>query len=151
PDQLVYVWFDALLNYASAPGLDRWADFARRTHVVGKGIVRFHAVIWPAILLSAGLPVPDELFVHDYVTADGRKIGKSLGNRVDPGALIDSYGPDALRWWCAREVPRIGETDFSEERLVAVVNRDLAHGIGNLVQRVVALTRNTAVTGRPCD
>jgi methionyl-tRNA synthetase len=120
--------------------------------VIGKGILRFHAVIWPAILLSAGLALPDEILVHDYLTASGRKIGKSLGNVVDPNALIERYGADALRWWLAREVPRLGETDFSEERLVATVNRDLAHGIGNLVQRVVALAARDDVRGAiPAD
>jgi methionyl-tRNA synthetase len=138
-DQLVYVWFDALANYVSAPGIAHWCEAGARRHVIGKGIVRFHAVIWPAILCSAGLPLPDELFVHDYVTARGRKIGKSLGNAVDPGALVERYGADALRWWLAREVPRIGETDFTQARLVECVNRDLANGVGNLVQRVVKL------------
>jgi methionyl-tRNA synthetase len=139
PGQLVYVWFDALANYISAPGFDRWSAARTRRHVIGKGILRFHAVIWHAILLSAGVALPDEIFVHDYVTTGGRKIGKSLDNAVDPGALIERYGVDALRWWLAREVARVGETDFSEDRLIAAANRDLAHGVGNLVQRVVAL------------
>jgi methionyl-tRNA synthetase len=90
-------------------------------------------------LLAAGLPLPDVLLVHDYVTVGGRKIGKSLGNTVDPEALVERYGADAVRWWCACDVARIGETSFSESRLVETVNRDLAHGVGNLVQRVVAL------------
>jgi methionyl-tRNA synthetase len=146
PGQLVYVWFDALTNYASAVGLDEWSEARDRVHVIGKGILRFHAVIWPAILHSAGLALPDTLFVHDYVTAGGRKIGKSLGNAVDPHALVARYGPDALRWWLAAEVPRVGETDFTEARLAAAVNRDLANGAGNLVQRVVALAGDS--TGR---
>lgn len=150
--QLIYVWFDALANYVSAPGLARWDAAGTRRHVIGKGILRFHAVIWPAILLSTGLTLPDEIFVHDYVTAGGRKIGKSLGNTVDPAALIDRYGAGALRWWLAREVPRVGESDFSEDRLVAASNRDLAHGIGNLVQRVVALAARDEVGGAiPAD
>ena len=147
PEQLVYVWFDALANYISAPGFSRWSGTRVRRHVIGKGILRFHAVIWPAILLSAGVPLPDEIFVHDYVTAGGRKIGKSLGNAVDPCELVERYGADALRWWFAREVPRVGETDFSEDRLVAAANRDLAHGVGNLVQRVVALAARDGVRG----
>jgi len=152
PDQLVYVWFDALANYVSAPGFDRWAAARTRRHVIGKGILRFHAVIWPAILLSAGVALPDEIFVHDYVTAAGRKIGKSLGNAVDPADLVTRYGADALRWWLAREVPRVGETDFSEERLVAATDRDLAKGVGNLVQRVVALAARDGVAGAiPAD
>jgi len=139
PEQLVYVWFDALVNYASAPGLNAWDEAVSRLHVIGKGILRFHAVIWPAILLSAGLRLPDVLFVHDYLTIDGRKIAKSRGNAVDPEDLIARFGVDAVRWWLASEVPRVGEADFSEARLVAAANRDLAHGVGNLVQRVVAL------------
>jgi methionyl-tRNA synthetase len=152
PEHLVYVWFDALANYISAPGFSRWSGARVRRHVIGKGILRFHAVIWPAILLSAGVRLPDEIFVHDYVTAGGRKIGKSLGNAVDPVDLVERYGVEGLRWWFAREVPRVGATDFSEERLVAAVNRDLAHGIGNLVQRVVALAARDDVRGAiPAD
>ncbi len=140
PDQIVYVWFDALVNYLSAAPSNWWRDPVVRRHVVGKGIVRFHAVIWPAVLLSAGFPLPTELFVHDYVTANGRKIGKSLGNAVDPIDLVARYGVDALRWWLLREVPRVGEADFTEARLVDAANRDLANGIGNLVQRIAGLT-----------
>ena len=146
PDHVVYVWFDALTNYISALGFGSgdetqfdtwWRGNGDRVHVVGKGIVRFHALIWPAILLSAGLPLPTTLVVHDYVTAGGRKIGKSLGNAVDPEAIAEEFGADALRWWLCREVPRVGEVDFTKERLVDTANRDLAHGVGNLVQRTV--------------
>ena len=146
-EQIIYVWFDALINYVSAAPPQWWADPVERRHVIGKGIVRFHAVIWPAILLSAGLSLPTELFVHDYVTASGRKIGKSLGNAVDPNVLVARYGADALRWWLLREVPRVGEADFTEERLVETANRDLANGIGNLVQRVLGLGRGAAAVG----
>jgi methionyl-tRNA synthetase len=147
PDQIIYVWFDALVNYLSAAPPGAWTDTTHIQHVIGKGIVRFHAVIWPAILLSAGVPLPDELFVHDYVTTHGRKIAKSSGNVVDPFALVETYGTDALRWWLLREVPRVGEADFDEERLVASANRDLAHGVGNLVQRVVALAAKDPLGG----
>jgi methionyl-tRNA synthetase len=145
PGQVVYVWFDALVNYVSAPGFERWVTAARRTHVIGKGILRFHALIWPAILLAAGIALPDELFVHDYVRAGGRKISKSLGNVVDPNAIVATYGVDAVRWWFAREIPRVGETDFAEAALVAVANRDLANGLGNLVQRVTKLAAGVPV------
>jgi methionyl-tRNA synthetase len=151
PDQIIYVWFDALVNYVSALAGDLrdqwWSDAAVRRHCIGKGILRFHAIIWPAILLSAGLPLPTELFVHDYVTTNGRKIAKSTGNVVDPLIVVDAHGVDAVRWWLLREVPRVGETDFSEERLVEVANRDLAHGVGNLVQRVVALAAKDDIGG----
>ncbi len=148
PDHVVYVWFDALTNYISAlgygsadeTGIAEWWDAdGERVHVIGKGIVRFHALIWPAILLSAGLPLPTTLVVHDYVTAGGRKIGKSLGNAVDPAAIVDQFGGDALRWWLCREVPRVGEVDFTTDRLAGSANRDLANGVGNLVQRTTTL------------
>jgi len=148
PDQIIYVWFDALINYVSALGYGNahdigyrrwWIDAHDRTHVIGKGIVRFHAVIWPAMLCSARQPLPSTLLVHDYVTADGRKIGKSLGNAVDPSTLADRYGVDAVRWWLCREIPRVGEADFSSARLVATSDRDLANGVGNLVHRTVTL------------
>ncbi len=145
-DQIVYVWFDALTNYVSALGFGDdaayrqwWLGAGERTHVIGKGIVRFHAVIWPAILLAAGEPLPSVLLVHDYVTANGRKIGKSLGNAVDPAVLVERYGVDAVRWWLCREVPRVGEADFTDLRLVETADRDLANGVGNLVQRTVTL------------
>ena len=147
PDQIIYVWFDALVNYLSAAPPGWWSEASYIRHVIGKGIVRFHAVVWPAILLSAGLPLPDELFVHDYVTTNGRKIAKSSGNVVDPFQLATTYGADALRWWLLREVPRVGEADFDEERLVESANRDLAHGVGNLVQRVVALAAKDPLGG----
>ena len=117
--------------------------------MIGKGIVRFHTVIWPAILCSAGQPLPTTLLVHDYVTANGRKIGKSLGNAVDPSALIGRYGVDALRWWLAREVPRVGEADFTEQRLLDCADRDLANGIGNLVQRVTKVTGGDPAPANP--
>jgi methionyl-tRNA synthetase len=139
PQQIVYVWFDALINYLSAAPLGWWAEDVEIRHVIGKGIVRFHAVIWPAVLLSAGCRLPDEVCVHDYITTGGRKIGKSLGNAVDPFAVLATHRTDALRWWLLREVPRSGDADFSEARLVETANRDLANGIGNLVQRVVGL------------
>jgi methionyl-tRNA synthetase len=165
PDQVVYVWFDALTNYVSALGYGDaaspdyrrwWHDSGDRTHVIGKGIVRFHAVIWPAMLCSAAQPLPIALFVHDYVTADGRKIGKSLGNTVDPSALCDRYGVDALRWWLCREIPRVGEADFSAARLVTSCDRDLANGVGNLVQRTVTLAarvygREDITVGPACE
>jgi methionyl-tRNA synthetase len=147
PDQVIYVWWDALGNYVTA--LDYaaggeayrrwWVDSDRRVHLVGKGVLRFHAVYWPAILLSAGLPLPTQVVVHDYLTVDGRKISKSSGTAVDPVDLVDRYGSDAVRWWLLREVPRLGDVDFTAGRLVARANEDLANGLGNLVNRVVSL------------
>jgi methionyl-tRNA synthetase len=193
PSQVIYVWWDALGNYitslnygASGRGAHDersgdyqrwWAGADRRIHVVGKGVLRFHAVYWPAILLSAGEPLPTEIFVHDYLTIDGRKISKSAAasagasngqggpagstgaaNGVggapdanDPVALAGAYGVDALRWWLLRDVPRVGDTDFTVDKLVSRANEDLANGLGNLVNRVVSLVhsyRNGLV--RPC-
>jgi methionyl-tRNA synthetase len=148
PAQIIYVWFDALINYISALGYGGddtayetwWRDSTARVHVVGKGIIRFHAISWPAILLSAGEPLPTTLFVHDYLTVAGTKISKSLGNTVDPVALVDRFGTDALRWWLLRSVPRVGDGDFTVAGLVDAANCDLANGVGNLVRRVASLT-----------
>jgi methionyl-tRNA synthetase len=143
------VWFDALCNYVTA--LDYggdgeawrrwWGGDGDRIHLLGKGVLRFHAVYWPAMLLSAGLPLPTAIFVHDYLTAGGRKISKSAPGAaaVEPAALAAAYGADALRWWLLREVPRTGDADFTVERLTARADDELAHGLGNLVNRVVAM------------
>ena len=156
PSQVVYVWWDALTNYVNALGeggeLSRWwSGSAQRVHVIGKGILRFHAVVWPALLLSAGLPLPDAVYVHPYVTVDGVKISKSRGDAVDPLAVADRFGIDPLRWWFAREVARDADVDFTEARLVARADRELSHGLGNLVQRTVALVNRHGgrVDGRP--
>ena len=147
PDQVIYVWWDALANYVTALGYGThdgafqkwWLDADERVHVIGKGILRFHAVYWPALLLSAGLPLPTRLYVHPYLTVDGAKISKSAGNGPDPAGLVDVYGADALRWWMCHEVPRNTDADFSVERLVARANEDLANGLGNLVSRVATM------------
>ncbi len=147
PDQVVYVWWDALGNYVSSLGygtdsedLEHWWQASdRRIHLLGKGVVRFHAVYWPATLLSAGLALPTEILVHDYLTIDGRKISKSAGTTIDPAKLVDEFGTDAVRWWLLRDVPRVGDADFTRERLIARSNTDLAGGLGNLVNRVVSL------------
>ncbi|MEV0589179.1 methionine--tRNA ligase [Nonomuraea sp. NPDC050310] len=141
PTQVIYVWWDALANYVTAlEDYERWwVREPRRTHLLGKGVIRFHAVYWPAMLLSAGRPLPTELFVHDYLTIGGRKISKSGGATADPAELAAVYGGDALRWWLLREVPRVGDVDFTEERLAARHDEDLANGLGNLVSRVLTL------------
>jgi methionyl-tRNA synthetase len=147
PSQVIYVWFDALCNYVTALGYGTgddayrqwWVSAGRRVHLLGKGVLRFHAVYWPAMLLSAGLPLPTDIFVHDYLTAGGRKISKSSGSGADPVALAAEYGPDAVRWWLLREVPRVGDADFTVERMIARADDELANGLGNLVNRVVSL------------
>ena len=147
PGQIMYVWWDALGNYISALGYggqaeeyERWWRHGdRRVHLVGKGVLRFHAVYWPAMLLSAGEPLPTDILVHDYLTTDGRKISKSGGGTPDPVALVRQFGTDSVRWWLLREVPRVGDADFTVARLIARANADLAGGLGNLVSRTVAM------------
>ena len=148
PDQVIYVWFDALCNYVTALGYAQdgdayrrwWAGGGRRVHLLGKGVLRFHAVYWPAMLLSSGQPLPTDIFVHDYLTAGGRKISKSSGSSgSEPAALAAEYGADAVRWWLLREVPRVGDADFTVERLIARADDELANGLGNLVNRVVSM------------
>ena len=147
PTQVVYVWWDALGNYVTAldygTGGDAyrtwWVEADERVHFVGKGIVRFHAVYWPALLLSAREPLPSAIVVHPYLTADGRKLSKSAGNGVDPVELCDRFGVDALRWWLLADVPRTVDADFTVERLVQRHDEDLANGVGNLVHRVVTM------------
>jgi methionyl-tRNA synthetase len=150
--QVIYVWWDALGNYVTSLGYANdshrhwWDEADERIHLVGKGVLRFHAVYWPALLLSAGLPLPTEIRVHDYLTVDGRKISKSSGTAVDPTVLAQRYGVDAVRWWLLRDVPRVGDADFTEARLVERANADLAGGVGNLVNRIVTLVRTAPLT-----
>jgi methionyl-tRNA synthetase len=139
PGQVVYVWWDALGNYVTGPGEAAWRAEPRRIHLLGKGVIRFHAVYWPALLLSAGLPLPTDLVVHDYLTVDGRKISKSGTSAAAPAELAERFGADAVRWWLLRDVPRVGDTDFTVERLAARADTELANGIGNLVHRVASM------------
>ncbi|MFI2752582.1 methionine--tRNA ligase [Cellulomonas sp. P22] len=147
PDQVVYVWFDALANYLTGLGYGTddadyqrwWAPDVENIHVIGKGIARFHAVHWIAFLLSAGLPLPTRVLVHDYLTVDGSKIAKSGAQAADPTTVVRSHGADALRWWLLRDPSPVGTTDFTEERLVACYNRDLANALGNLASRTLTL------------
>jgi len=187
PDQVVYVWFDALANYitvlgygnagdgadgepveppspsASAggaggswpsgcvePPFDKlrargdayhryWTANPRRVHVIGKGILRFHAVYWPAFLLSAGIPLPTTLIVHGYLTVEGQKMSKSLGNVVDPAEIAATYGPDALRYFLLRHTPAADDSDFARGRLELAYNSELADQLGNLLSRTVSM------------
>jgi methionyl-tRNA synthetase len=145
PSQVMYVWFDALGNYITALGYADdgplyqryWVNNPNRTHVIGKGIIRFHAVYWPAMLLAAGVPLPSTIFVHGYVTVDGVKISKSLGNVIDPVELVRLYGTAAVRYYLLREIPATEDGDFTLERLVRAHNTDLADQLGNLLNRVL--------------
>jgi methionyl-tRNA synthetase len=152
PEQVTSVWFDALANYVSALeyGTDGdlfrtwWEEADERVHVVGKGILRFHTVHWPAILLSAGCATPTAIFVHDYLTVGGEKLSKSGGATADPASVASRYGRDALRWWFARDVHPAADADFREE-LVAARANELADGLGNLVNRTIALAADRDV------
>ena len=144
--QIVYVWFDALANYLSLldyPNGDLfthyWQSDGERWHVIGKDILRFHAVYWPAILLSAGLELPTSLRVHGLITSQGKKIGKSQGNAVDPFRLVARYGVDAVRYYLLAHLHTTKDSDFREDLLRTAYGSELAGKLGNLLQRVCAL------------
>src|SRR5215472_11681298 len=147
PEQVIYVWFDALANYITALGYAAddallsyyWRDATSREHVIGKGITRFHAVYWPAMLLSAGLKLPTRILVHGYVTVDGRKIGKSAGNAIDPMPLAAEFGADALRYYLLRHIRSTDDGDFSHERFRQAYHSELAGQLGNLAHRVLSM------------
>lgn len=138
----IYVWVEALINYLTVAGYPKgdWqAWWENVCHIVGKDIIKFHCIIWPAMLMSAGIEPPWLVFAHGFFTIDGEKISKSLGNAVDPLELAEIYGNDALRYYLLREIPFGSDGDFSHERFAAVYNADLANDLGNLVQRVASM------------
>ncbi|MDO8462810.1 MAG: methionine--tRNA ligase [bacterium] len=144
PDHVVYVWFDALTNYMTAMGYgtDDAAYAARwpaSVQLVGKDILKFHCALWPAMLMSAGLPLPQRVFAHGFFTIDGAKMSKSRGNVADPVLLAERYGIDALRYFLMREIPFGGDGDFSEDRLRLRYESDLQKGIGNLAARTLTM------------
>ena len=144
--QRIYVWFDALNIYRSGVDEKTWpADL----HIIGKGIIRFHTVYWPAFLLSAGLPLPKAVMVHGYLTVDGQKMSKSIGNIVDPLEIINKYGVDALRYYLLREIPPFDDGDFSYRRLDEVYSSDLANELGNLVMRITTLAEKDGLEIKP--
>jgi len=145
-NQKIYVWFDALNIYQSGVGFGLDEEKYKKwwpadVHVIGKGITRFHAVYWPAFLLSAGLPLPKAIFVHGYITVGDQKMSKSLGNVVDPFALIEKYGADATRYFFLREIPSTEDGDFSYEKFETRYNADLAGGLGNFLARTLAMAK----------
>ena len=139
----IFVWIDALVNYISALGYPDQKNYKKfwpaNVHVVGKGINWFHSVIWPCILFSIGAKQPQTILVHGYLTAEGKKISKSLGNVIDPLTLIQTYGVDALRYFLIREIPFSQDGDYSEASLKARLNNELNNDLGNLVSRVLTL------------
>lgn len=142
---VIYVWFDALTNYISALGYGTENDelyqkyWPADIHLVGKDIVRFHTVIWPTILMAAGLPLPKKVYGHGWLLLESGKMSKSKGNVVDPNVLIDKYGVDAIRYFLLREIPAGSDGYYSEEALIQRCNTDLANDFGNLVSRTVAM------------
>ncbi len=141
--QVMYVWFEALLNYITVLGYPEHQDFKTfwpaNVQVIGKDILRFHAAIWPGILLGLGLPLPKTLYVHGFVTSAGQKMSKTLGNVVDPLEVSKEYGLDAFRYFFLRYGPTNDDTDFTWERFETAYNSELANELGNGVQRVVAM------------
>lgn len=147
PTQVIYVWFDALASYLSVVGFPEptpefersWDGKSRRAHLIGKDILRFHAVYWPAILSSAGLPVPTTVLSHGFVTVEGVKIGKSAGNAVDPFELVEQHGRDAVRFYLLRHLHTTKDSDFRRAELAEAYDAELAHKLGNLLQRASAI------------
>ena len=148
PDHLIYVWVDALSNYIASTGFpdekceeyqEFWCSDSPNAHVIGKDILRFHAVYWPAILMAADLPLPKKLVVHGWWLNEGQKISKSLGNTIDPMKLINDYGLENIRYFLLSEAPLGNDLSFSKSRLAERVNCDLSNNIGNLVQRTLTL------------
>ncbi|KAI3461607.1 hypothetical protein Pfo_018270 [Paulownia fortunei] len=148
--QTIYVWFDALLGYISALSEDKkqpnlqtavLSGWPASLHLIGKDILRFHAVYWPAMLMSVGLSLPKKVFGHGFLTKDGLKMGKSLGNTLEPTHLVHRFGPDAVRYFFLKEVEFGSDGDYSEDRFINIINANLANTIGNLLNRTLGLLR----------
>ncbi|MCD8561711.1 methionine--tRNA ligase [Candidatus Saccharibacteria bacterium] len=144
PEQVMYVWIDALANYITVIGYpDRQAEYQAYwpadVQVVGKDILRFHAGIWPAILLGIGLQLPKRLLVHGFINVGGSKMSKTVGNIVDPNEIIDQYGLDAFRYYFSRHIPTLDDGDFTWEKLETAYNTELGNDLGNLIQRVAGM------------
>jgi len=156
PQHVMYVWFDALTNYISVIGYGqkgREKEFQRwwpaDVHVIGKDIVRFHGAIWPAILLSAGLELPKQLFVHGFLSSGGQKMSKTTGNVIDPIPLAEKYGAEAARAFLLSEIPTLDDADVTLERIDAFYHGVLSNGLGNLLQRTLTLINNAGFKPSP--
>ena len=145
-----YVWFDALLGYVSAISLNSTQNSLQKSinggwpadiHLIGKDILRFHAVYWPAMLISAGMKVPKKVFGHGFLTREGQKMGKSIGNVLDPNLLLSKYGKDPVRWFLIKDISLGSDGDFQDQRFVDIINNDLANTIGNLLNRTSSMSR----------
>lgn len=144
PKHVIYVWFDALTNYITAAGfpdnIERLEEiWPADVHLVGKDILRFHAIYWPAFLIAAGIPLPKKVFAHGWWTVEGEKMSKSKGNVVDPYTVVDEFGTDVFRYFLLREVPFGLDGDFSRDAIIGRVNGDLANGLGNLISRSLGM------------
>ncbi|KAL9265824.1 Methionine--tRNA ligase, chloroplastic/mitochondrial-like protein [Drosera capensis] len=160
PSQTIYVWFDALLGYLSAllehqeqPDLQKAisSGWPASVHLIGKDILRFHAVYWPAMLMAAGLRIPQIVFGHGFLTKGGMKMGKSLGNTIEPNELVQRFGADAVRYFFLREVEFGSDGDYSEDRFINIANAHLANTIGNLLNRTLGLLKKNCQSTLPVD
>ena len=143
-EHVMYVWFDALTNYITGVGFPdeseaNWKYWPADVHIIGKDIIRFHAVFWPAFLMSAGVPLPKRVYAHGFLFNRGEKMSKSVGNVVDPFNLADQYGVDQVRYFFLREVPFGQDGNYNHEAIVARINADLANDLGNLAQRSLSM------------
>jgi len=153
--QKIWVWFDALSNYINALGYadnsekfqEWWQENKNKLHIIGKDILRFHAVYWPGILMSAGLNLPDEIFAHGFITINSQKMSKSLANVINPLELVKKYDPDSIRYFLLAEFPLSEDGDFSYEKFENRYNGDLANGIGNLFERVFTMAKDADLRG----
>ena len=149
--QKMYVWCDALSNYITALGFGTSNNdlcdkfWPANVHIIGKDILRFHALIWPAMLLSAGLPLPKTLLVHGFITSGGRKMSKSLGNVIDPNELINMYGAEAVRYYLARHISSFEDSDLTHETFKEHYNANLANGLGNLTSRILKMSVSNSI------
>jgi methionyl-tRNA synthetase len=145
PEQTMYVWVDALSNYITGLGYGTDRDDLFRKywpadiHLIGKDINRFHTIYWPAMLLSANLPLPKSIMIHDFITVEGEKMSKSLGNVIHPRDIVQKYGQDPVRYYLLREIPTFSDGDFSHHRMQEIYSSDLANSLGNLISRVASM------------
>ena len=151
--QTIYVWFDALANYITALDFSNqgtlfkkyWLNNNNKIHVIGKNITKFHLIYWPAMLLSAKLPLPSKIYVHGFITMSGKKISKTLGNVINPNDLVKKYGTDAVRYYLLREIPSLNDGNYSNKRMHEIYVSDLANELGNLVLRITNIAQQDKI------